>query len=72
MTRERVRVAFCVALSGATAYAIGALLAAHEGPFRCKGPASMCTPDELPGLVFLVSWPLLYVLASKMTRGRRK
>lgn len=64
--------AFNVALSGVTAYAVGALVAAHEGPLACHGPAELCTPDELPGLVFLISWPILYLAANKMTRSGRK
>lgn len=68
---ERARVIFCAVLSGATAYAFGALIAAHEGPFRCSGPSSMCQPDELPGLAFLIAWPLLYLAADRMTRGGR-
>ena len=70
MTRERLRAAFCFVLSGATAYALAAFVAAHEGPLRCTGPASICQPDELPGLIFLVSWPFFYIAANKLTRGR--
>lgn len=69
---RRLLTAFNVALSGATAYALAALLAAHEGPFTCHGPAELCTPDELPGLVFLMLWPALYLAAHHMTANRFK
>lgn len=65
-----VRVTFCGALSGVTAFEFCNWLGAHEGPFQCHGPASMCSPDELPGVTFLILFPLLWALADKLTRGR--
>ena len=61
-----MRRAFCIALSGMTAYAVAGFVAAHEGPLRCTVPG--CGPDELPGMVFLLAWPALWFIADRGTR----
>jgi len=61
-----MRRAFCIVLSGITAYAITAAYWSWERKYSCTITA--CGPDESGTLVFGLLWPVLDWVAAKGTR----